>query len=140
MSTVVVHSLVSGGPAADKATLPGHARLVIRFSSSGDYGYWYARLDDAPWQIPLSEVADLDVIPPGWRVEGPEGPMLLVREIVFATTADTPPLNAAARDVNLGVAAVIDPTLIQDDELDPAKVMFLGGFVADVVDSLPLSS
>ena len=137
---MVLQSLVSGGPAASCATLPGHARLVIRMTAgSGGYGYWYARLDD-PWQIPLPDDVDPDVVPAGWRIEGPDGPELFAREIVIATTVDTPPLNTATRDVNLGVAVVIDPTLIQDDEFEPAKVMFLGGFVADVVDSPPLST
>ncbi len=113
------------------AQLPAVATLALVLEQTEDYRYWYGRLS-VPWHIPLPTDVNPARLPPAWVTRHGQQLWLVAHDLIVAFPSDSPPLTNDQTNVGVGVAAVIDPTLVQAQTMDPSKVIYTGGFSGDV--------
>lgn len=89
----------------------------------------------------LPEDVDPAQVPQGWVRRDGRRLVYIARELIVAFPADSPPMTVDQPNIGVGVAVVTDPSLVQDLEMDPAKVAYVGGFSGDLTSAVtPLAA
>ncbi len=105
------------GPEGLYAQTPFEAELLRQIPGPDRPDYWLARLPN----------------PIEWETEGRQ---LKISHLVLAARWSGSQIGAGMRDFPLGIAYVVDPSLLDDDALDFEKCQYVAiGFADEVADN-----